>query len=176
MEHLNAQNDPKQQTKCSGSKSQSCSCSQTLDVKPPKGPVVEKIEKFTLAWDSEESNPNEPDVSDGKEAETVPVEQLPDSELPGKSANTSYIQVFFLVCLKILIHYSWNFTVQWIPKSKCSLNYIQNLIAYCTLPNRPWMYECITVHRTTNAKNMDYVWAISLLFETRLCNLLSLCL
>lgn len=95
MEHLNAQNDPKQQTKCSGSKSQSCSCSQTLDVKPPKGPVVEKIEKFTLAWDSEESNPNEPDVSDGKEVETVPVEQLPDSELPGKSANTSYIQVFF---------------------------------------------------------------------------------
>lgn len=95
MEHLNAQNDPKQQTKCSGSKSQSCSCSQTLDVKPPKGPVVEKIEKFTLAWDSEESNPNEPDVSDGKEAETVPVEQLPDSELPGKSANTSYIQVVF---------------------------------------------------------------------------------
>lgn len=95
MEHLNAQNDPKQQTKCSGSKSQSCSCSQTLDVKPPKGPVVEKIEKFTLAWDSEESNPNEPDVSDGKEAETILVEQLPDSELPGKSANTSYIQVFF---------------------------------------------------------------------------------
>lgn len=82
MEHLNAQNDPKQQTKCSGSKSQSCSCSQTLDVKPPKGPVVEKIEKFTLAWDSEESNPNEPDVSDGKEAETILVEQLPDSELP----------------------------------------------------------------------------------------------
>lgn len=95
MEHLNAQNDPKQQTKCSGSKSQSCSCSQTLDVKPPKGPVVEKIEKITLAWDSEESNPNEPDVSDGKEAETVPVEQLPDSELPGKTANTSYIQGFF---------------------------------------------------------------------------------
>lgn len=95
MEHLNAQNDPKQQTKCSGSKSQSCSCSQTLDVKPPKGPVVEKIEKFTLAWDSEESNPNEPDVSDGKEVETLPVEQLPDSELPGKSANTSYIQVVF---------------------------------------------------------------------------------
>lgn len=94
MEHLNAQNDPKQQTKCSGSKSQSCSCSQTLDVKPPKGPVVEKIEKFTLAWDSEESNPNEPDVSDGKEAETVPVEQLPDSELPGKSANTSLFSIF----------------------------------------------------------------------------------
>lgn len=82
MEHLNAQNDPKQQTKCSGSKSQSCSCSQTLDVKPPKGPVVEKIEKVTLTWESEESNPNEPDVSDGKEVETVPVEQLPDSELP----------------------------------------------------------------------------------------------
>lgn len=161
MEHLNAQNDPKQQTKCSGSKSQSCSCSQTLDVKPPKGPVVEKIEKFTLAWDSEESNPNEPDVSDGKEAETVPVEQLPDSELPGKSANTSYIQVFFFWSvwkfwfIILLEHQTlWNFTVPWIPKSKCSLNYIQNLIAYSTLPNRPWMYECITVHRTTNAKNM----------------------
>lgn len=126
MEHLNAQNDPKQQTKCSGSKSQSCSCSQTLDVKPPKGPVVEKIEKVTLTWESEESNPNEPDVSDGKEVETVPVEQLPDSELPGKSANISHV---FLACHKFefnLIHEHknlWNFTVQWIHKIKCSLNY-----------------------------------------------------
>lgn len=105
MEHLNAQNDPKQQTKCSGSKSQSCSCSQTLDVKPPKGPVVEKIEKVTLTWESEESNPNEPDVSDGKEVETVPVEQLPDNELPGKSANISHV---FLACHKIWIQFnSW---------------------------------------------------------------------
>nr|XP_022314692.1 tetratricopeptide repeat protein 17-like isoform X1 [Crassostrea virginica] len=81
MEHLNAQNDPKHQTKCS-SKSESCSCSQPPDVKPPKGPVVEKIEKVTLTWESEDSNPYEPDVSDGKEVEISPVEQLPDSELP----------------------------------------------------------------------------------------------
>ncbi|XP_048779550.1 tetratricopeptide repeat protein 17-like isoform X2 [Ostrea edulis] len=83
MEHLNAQNDPKHQEKCSG-KTQSCSCSQTTssDVKPPKGPIVEKIEKVTLTWGSEDSNPNKPDVSDGKEQEIAPVEQLPDSELP----------------------------------------------------------------------------------------------
>ena len=85
MEHLNAQNDPKHQTKCS-SKSESCSCSQPPDVKPPKGPVVEKIEKVTLTWESEDSNPYEPDVSDGKEVEISPVEQLPDSELPGMEA------------------------------------------------------------------------------------------
>ncbi|XP_062591170.1 tetratricopeptide repeat protein 17-like [Saccostrea cucullata] len=83
MEHLNAQNDPKHQTKCSG-KTQSCSCSETAspDVKPPKGPMVEKIEKVTLTWGSEDGNPNKPDVSDGKEQEIAPVEQLPDSELP----------------------------------------------------------------------------------------------
>jgi hypothetical protein len=91
MEHLNAQNDPKHQEKCSG-KTQSCSCSQSTssDVKPPKGPVVEKIEKVTLTWGSEDSSPNKPDVSDGKEQETAPVEQLPDSELPGKHVLIIY--------------------------------------------------------------------------------------
>lgn len=135
MEHLNAQNDPKQQTKCSGSKSQSCSCSQTLDVKPPKGPVVEKIEKVTLTWESEESNPNEPDVSDGKEVETVPVEQLPDSELPGKSANISHV---FLAYHKIWIQFnSWT---QKFVEFHCSVDpqnqmftELHSLIAYCTV-------------------------------------------
>ena len=69
MQHLNS--------KCPNKECQSCKDKAT---KAPEGPEVKKETKRRTR---RIKNPQEPDIHDGKEFKLEPVEQLPDSELPG---------------------------------------------------------------------------------------------
>ncbi|KAK3103819.1 hypothetical protein FSP39_022148 [Pinctada imbricata] len=76
MEHLNqglgTNSQPVCQTKCE--------CGNKKE-EEPKGPSQSKHEKI------QKSRPAEPDGSDGKQREPMPVEQLPDTELPDTSVH-----------------------------------------------------------------------------------------
>ena len=59
--------------------------------KGPQGPYVNKGPQ------RRPKNPQEPDIHDGKEIKMEPVEQLPDSELPGITSD--FLNHFITFCI-----------------------------------------------------------------------------
>ena len=79
MQHLNS--------KCPNA--ETCeNCKGDEKSKTPEGPEVKREAKRR---NRRIKNPHEPDIHDGKEIKMEPVEQLPDTELPGTSLFMIYV-------------------------------------------------------------------------------------